>query len=188
MLEIYLEEQEGFDEEKQEFIKFPAVKIQLEHSLISISKWEAKWHKPFLKSSNDLSQEEIIDYIKCMTISPGNLDDRTYYLLTRDKVNQITDYIQNPMTATWFSESEDPKKTKQETITSELIYYWMVALQIPFECQKWHINRLLTLIRVCNEKNKEASPNKKKKASQRELMSRAEALNQQRKAKYNTKG
>lgn len=187
MLEIHVDSREGFDEIKQEFVETPAIVLQLEHSLISISKWESKWHKPFLQSSDNLQPEEIIDYIKCMTISPGKVDDNVYYLLTKEKVDAITDYIRNPMTATWFKEEKNAPKSK-EIITSELIYYWMVALQIPFECQKWHLNRLLTLIRVCNAKNEESMPNRKDKLSKRELMSRNAALNAQRKAKLHSKG
>lgn len=187
MLEIHIDSIEMFDERRQEFIRIPPVNLQLEHSLISISKWESKWHKPFIKSSNQLSQEEIIDYIKCMTISPGNVDSKVYYFLSQDNVNKIIDYIKDPMTATWFKEEKNSPKSR-EIITSELIYYWMVALQIPFECQKWHLNRLLTLIRVCNSKNEESMPNKKNKLSKGELMSRNAALNAQRKAKLHSKG
>lgn len=187
MLEITIDPQEGFDETRQEFVYTKGITLQLEHSLISISKWESKWHKPFLQSSDHLSPEEIVDYIRCMTISPGKVDDKVYYLLTKDKVNTITEYIQNPMTATWFKEEKNASKSR-EVITSELIYYWMVALQIPFECQKWHLNRLLTLIRVCNAKNEESMPNKKNKLSKGELMSRNAALNAQRRAKLHSKG
>ena len=146
------------------FLNTPEVTIKIEHSLVAIAKWEAKWHVPFLDPNSEKTNEMMIDYIRCMTISPGKVDDKVYYLLTKDKVNTITEYIQNPMTATWFKEEKNASKSR-EVITSELIYYWMVALQIPFECQKWHLNRLLTLIRVCNAKNEESMPNKKNKLS-----------------------
>lgn len=188
MLEIQIDSKEGFDESKNEFVKFPKVTLQLEHSLISISKWESKWHKPFLQYSKNLTQEEIFDYIRCMTISPGNIDSRVYYFLSQKNIDDIIAYIQNPMTATWINEDKKNKGKSKEIITSELIYYWMVALQIPFECQKWHLNRLLMLIKVCNAKNEEANPNKKNKLGQRELMSRNAALNAQRKARLHTKG
>lgn len=187
MLEIIIESREVFNETKQEFITYPRTVLQLEHSLISISKWESKWHKPFLQSSDNLNQDEILDYIKCMTISPGKVDDNIYLLLSQKNVDDIINYIKNPMTATWFSENKKGPRSR-EIITSELIYYWMVALQIPFECQKWHLNRLLTLIRVCNAKNEEANPNNKNKLSKSALMSRNAALNAQRKAKLHTKG
>ena len=189
MLEIKIDPPECFDEEKQEFVNIPSTTLHLEHSLISISKWEAKWHKPFLESSDKMTQEEIIDYVKCMTLSSNVKDPIIYQFLSEQNVKDITAYIQNPMTATWFNEDKDKKKPgKKEIITSELIYYWMVELQIPFECQKWHLNRLLTLVRVCNVKHEEQDPNKKKKVSKREMMSRAAALNAQRRAKLNTKG
>lgn len=123
--------------------------------------------------------------MKCMTISPGHVDDKVFYLMDKKNFEKITDYISDPMTATWFKEEKNKPRNK-EIITSELIYYWMVALQIPFECQKWHINRLLTLIRVCNAKNEESTS--KNKMSKRDLMSRNAALNAQRKAKLNSRG
>lgn len=192
MLEIRINGCEYFDEEKREFFTTPDTVLCLEHSLISVSKWEAKWHKPFLHNSNNLTQEEIIDYIKFMTLANKKIDDNVYLTLSSENIQEIIDYIQNPMTATWFGEDRNknnqaPRRQK-EIITSELIYYWMVALQIPFECQKWHLNRLLTLIRVCNVKNEEANPNTKRKMSKSELMSRNAALNAQRRARMNTKG
>lgn len=187
MLEIKVNSVELFDDDKQEFSTIPETTLHLEHSLISISKWEAKWHKPFMENSDKMTQEEIVDYVKCMTLSSNNVDDKIYWYMSKENIEQIIAYIQNPMTATWFSEDKTNKKHKKEVITSELIYYWMVALQIPFECQKWHLNRLLTLVRVCNAKNEEQSPNKPK-MTQRQMMARAAALNAQRQAKYNTKG
>lgn len=186
MLEIKVDGQELYNETKNEYITTPSTILQLEHSLISISKWEAKWHKPFIQSSDHMNRDEIIYYIKCMTISPGNVKDEVYLSLSQENVDNIIDYIKNPMTATWFKE-EKQKSRSREIITSELIYYWMIALQIPFECQKWHLNRLLTLIRVCNAKNEETAPNKHKMGA-RELMSRNAALNAQRRAKLHTKG
>ncbi len=189
MLEILVGAIELFDDNKQEFLNLPPTKLCLEHSLISISKWESKWHKPFLDNTDKLSQDEIVDYIKCMTISPNNVDEKVYLYMPKDSIEKILDYIRNPMTATWFSKEETKKaKHKKEILTSELIYYWMIALQIPFECQKWHLNRLLTLIKVCDVKNEESNPNPKNKPSQRQLMARAAALNAQRRAKLNSKG
>lgn len=187
MLEIKTKALECYDENKEEFFTLPEVTLHLEHSLISVSKWEAKWHKPFIQNADKLVKEEIIDYIKFMTISPNNVDTMIYEYLSEENVTTIIKYIQNPMTATWFGERKEKGKKSREIITSELIYYWMVSLQIPFECQKWHLNRLLTLIQVCNVKNEEMSPNKPK-MGQRALMSRNAALNAQRKAKLHTKG
>lgn len=171
---------EGWDEEKEEFIK-PQVKIlQLEHSLISLSKWESRWCKPFL-SSKEKTDEEIMDYIKCMTITQ-NVDPDLYNHLTAENIDDINTYIYAPMTATTFSEDKT-SKANREIITSELVYFWMVSLQIPFECQKWHLNRLLTLIRVCNVKNQPP-----KKMNKRDVMNRNAALNAARRKQLNTKG
>ena len=180
MLTITIPATEEFDEIKGEFVYSKEQTLQLEHSLISISKWESKWCKAFL-GKQEKTTEEVIDYVKCMTLNK-NIDDDVYGCLSQDNIKAINDYIGAPMTATVFSNNEQGKKNN-ETITSELIYYWMIALQIPFECQKWHINRLLTLIRVCNIKN--APP---KKMSKREIMSRNSALNAARKKQLNTKG
>ena len=180
MLQIVIPGQELWDEQKQEFINTKEQVLQLEHSLISLSKWEAKWCKVFL-SKQEKTQEETIDYIKCMTITP-NVDPEVYNHLTRENIKEIEDYIAAPMTATYFS-SDNAGKSSREQVTSELIYYWMIALNIPFECQKWHLNRLLTLIRVCNIKNQPP-----KKMSKREIMSRNAALNAARRQQLNTKG
>lgn len=180
MLTITIPETEIFDEIKGEFVYTKAQTLQLEHSLISISKWESKWCKAFL-GKQEKTTEEVIDYVRCMTLNK-NVDDSVYDCLSQANIAAINDYIGAPMTATVFSNNDSGKKNN-EVITSELIYYWMIALQIPFECQKWHINRLLTLVRVCNIKN--APP---KKMSKREIMSRNSALNAARKKQLNTKG
>lgn len=179
MLRITIPATEQWDERKQEFISTKECSIQLEHSLVSLSKWESKWHKPFL-GKDDKSEEEIIDYIRCMTITQ-NVDPTVYYALTPKNVEMIKEYIDNPMTATTFRDSGG--KSSNEIITAELIYYWMVAFQIPFECQKWHLNKLLTLIRVCNIKNQ---PDKK--MNQNQIMKQNAALNAARRKKMNTKG
>lgn len=179
MLRIVIPGQEFWDEEKQEFINTKEQVLQLEHSLISLSKWEAKWCKVFL-SKQEKTAEETIDYIKCMTITP-NVDPEVYNRLTKENIKEIEDYIAAPMTATYFSSNDG--KPSHEQVTSELIYYWMIALTIPFECEKWHLNRLLTLIKVCNIKNQPP-----KKMSKREIMSRNAALNAARRKQLNTKG
>ena len=180
MLQIAISGTEQWDEVHQEFVYTKEQTLTLEHSLISISKWEAKWHKAFL-SKKEKTREETLDYIKCMTLTP-NVDPEVYNCLTSDMYRQINDYIAAPMTATVFS-NEKGGPANREVVTSELIYYWMIALNIPFECQKWHLNRLLTLIRVCNIKN--ASP---KKMGKRALMSRNSALNAARRQSLNTRG
>ncbi len=182
MLKIIVPARELWDEKNQEFINVKEQPLALEHSLVSLSRWESKWCKPFL-TRQEKTREEIIDYVRCMTLTE-NVDPIIYEYLSEGNVKQINSYIDAPMTATWFSE-DDKKKSRGsgEQITSELIYYWMVALNIPFECQYWHLNRLITLIRVCEVKNQ-----KPKKMSRRELMSRNASLNAARKQKLNTKG
>ena len=170
---------EGWDEEKQEFVEPKTKTLRLEHSLVSLSKWESKWRRPFI-SKKPMSDEETIDYIKCMTITQ-NVDPDVYEHLTRDNIKQVIDYIDAPMTATTFS--QDKSKSSREVVTAEIIYHWMIALQIPPEYRKWHLNQLLTLIRVCNIKN--APP---EKMSRRDVLSRNRALNEARKKRLNTKG
>lgn len=180
MLQIHVADKERFDEEHEEFIYIKGQNIVLEHSLISLSKWESKWCKPFL-GQEAKTNEEIIDYIRCMTLTQ-NVDPLVFYSLDPKTINEINEYINAPMTATWFSE-ESNKKGSKEVVTSEVIYYWMIALNIPFQCEKWHLNRLLTLIKVCNEKNKPA-----KKMNKKALMERNRSLNEARKAALNSKG
>ena len=180
MLHINVPGREFFNEKSQEFITIPGASLALEHSLVSISKWESKWHKPFLDST-EKTQEEVVDYIKCMTLTQ-NVNPDIYSILSTDNMSDINDYINDSMTATTFTESKTTSH-KKEVVTSELVYYWMIALQIPFECQKWHINRLLTLIRVCNIKNQPP-----KKMSKNDILSRNKSLNAARKAKLHSRG
>jgi hypothetical protein len=180
MLQIIISGKEFWDEKNEEFIKSEKDQVlQLEHSLVSISKWESKWCKPFL-TKEEKTFEETIDYIKCMTITQ-NVDPNVYNRLSQSNISDINEYIARPMTATTFFDQKSG--TSRETITSELIYYWMISLNIPMECQRWHINRLLTLIRVCNVKN--TPP---KKMNKREIASRYAALNASRRKQFNTRG
>jgi len=182
MLQIDILGKELWDEKKQEFVYSKDQTLSLEHSLVSISKWEAKWHKPFINNDKK-THEEILDYIRCMTATQ-NVDPNIYNFLTDKNIKDVNEYISDSMTATWFTERNDiPKKTPTEHITSELIYYWMIALEVPFECQRWHLNRLLTLIRICNIKNKPA-----KKHSNREILSKNAALNAARRKELGTSG
>lgn len=181
MLRITIPAKEGFDESTNEFVTISKEQtLKLEHSLVSLSKWESKWCKAFL-TKEEKTTEETIDYIKCMTITP-DVDPNVYMALTREHIEEINNYIGAPMTASHISEEKNGKSSK-EVVTSELIYCWMIALNIPFECQKWHLNRLLTLIRICNVKNQ---PSKKK--SKRDIMSRNAALNAARRKKLNSRG
>lgn len=180
MLQIKISATEAWDENKEEFVQTSHEQVlQLEHSLVSISKWEAKWCKPFL-TKEDKTYEETLDYIKCMTITQ-NVKDETYDRLTKSNIDAINNYISESRTATTFSDTK--VGTSREIITSELIYYWMITLNIPMECQKWHINRLLTLIRVCNVKN--TPP---KKMNKREIASRYASLNAARRKQFNSRG
>lgn len=179
MLKIKIPKSELYDEKNNVFYEVQETELQLEHSLVSISKWESKWNKPFL-SNNDKTKEQLLDYIRCMTLTQ-NVNPVVYKALPASAINDINKYIEAPMTATTFR--EDNNKKSKEIITNEIIYYWMISYNIPFECQKWHLNRLLTLIRVCSAKN---APNKK--MSTREIMNRNRALNKARRAQYNTRG
>lgn len=179
MLQIEIPPHEMWDEAHEQFLYFDGKVLQLEHSLVSISKWESKWEKPFL-SKNEKTTDEISDYVRCMTLTQ-NVAPEVFNYLTSDNFRQIQDYIDAPMTATTFS--PDPSEKRSGIITAEVIYYRMIEFNIPFECQKWHLNRLLTLIKVCERYNRP-----RKKMSNREVMARNAALNAKRRAKYNSRG
>lgn len=188
MLKITIYGKESFNNKTQEFVKptFDKVTLQLEHSLVSLSKWESMHHKPFL-TNDEKTTSEVKDYIKCMTVTPYNVDPIVYEYFTNYDIKKVNDYIADSMTATWFNEQNNktgkaPRKPEQ--ITSELIYYWMISCQIPFECEKWHLNRLLTLIKVCNIKNN-ASNNK---MSKQDTLMQNRSLNAARRKRFNTKG
>lgn len=180
MLRITIPEMELYDDDTEEFIKTKACHLQLGHSLVSISKWESYWNKPFL-SKDPKTTEETMHYIECMTITQ-NIPYTVYSYLTKYNMQQINEYIESPMTATIISETKK-KNGSREIITSEIIYYWMITLSIPLECQKWHLNRLLTLINVCNIKSQPPE-----KMGRKELNSRNRDLNASRRNALNTKG
>lgn len=185
MLTLTIPSAEFYDEVKEIFVNTAETTIELEHSLVSVSKWESALEKPFLAES-EKTDRETIEYIKCMTLTP-NVDPILYEVLSGENYKQVSDYIEAKMTATWFSDkpSTPGGPAKKEIVTAELIYYWMVALTIPFECQHWHLNRLLTLVKVTNLKNQ---PEKSKKMSKMELAQRNRQLNAQRKAAMGTTG
>lgn len=181
MFTLVIPDTERYNEEDSTFIKIKGCVLQLEHSLISVSKWESKWCVPFLmKEDKTLAQS--IDYVRCMTITPG-VDPSVYKQIDADSLVKINEYIQAPMTATWFTDRPGGSRRGREVVTSELIYYWMIASEIPFECQKWHLNRLLTLIRICEIKN---SPPKKR--SKQDILNQYDAINKQRRQALNTSG
>ena len=182
MLILDIPEMELFDESTDRFITIKPQTLKLEHSLISISKWESKWLKPFLTKDNK-TKEELLDYVKCMLVNPISNDDVITYLSAQN-IRKIIDYIDSPMTATTVTFFENEKKYgKSETITSELIYYWMISAGIPFECEKWHINRLFSLLKICSVKN---AP--KKKTNTREFAKSQSDLNAKRRAMMKSKG
>lgn len=181
MLTIVVPAYENYDAENNLFIQVKEKSLSLEHSLVSISKWEAKYHRSFM-NNGPKTNKEVMDYIKFMTITQ-NVNPDTYRHLSEDNVAQIKEYLEDPMTATTFSNLSPGSKKNKEIITAEIIYYWMTALNIPFECQKWHINRLMTLIRVCNIKN---APSKKMK--RKDILARNAKLNAERRRALNTRG
>jgi len=177
---VTIPDAEAFDERTNQFLQIKGRRIQVEHSLKSIALWESKWHKPYI-SKDKKTKEEVLDYVRCMTLTK-DVDPILYYYIPETELNNIANYIEDPMTATTFGEDK-LTGPRNKIITSEILYYDMIALQIPWECEKWHLNRLITLIRVCSEKNK---PDKK--MSKSDIMRRNRALNAARRKKLNTKG
>lgn len=188
MLEIIIPEKHirVFNEIKEEFeyIDVNETKLELEHSLVSVAKWEQKWRKAFL-GEDEKTYEEIMDYIRCMTLN-GPISQVVYKNISPDLLNQIIDYIKDPMTATTITSMSSMDNTlgvNIKRVTAEIIYYWMISLNIPFECQHWHLNTLLMLIRVINVKNGKQTKVPKKDAARERAR-----LNAQRRAMYNSKG
>lgn len=180
MLQITTPKTELYDEETERFIIVPETTLKLEHSLISLSKWESKWHKPFL-DGKEKTAEEIIDYVKSMTID-SKVDPLVFACLTEENMRDINDYMENPMTATWFNENKPTSSRKIST--SEVIYSQMIKAGVPFECEKWHLNRLMTLIRVCAIENLSGE----KKMSKGEVIQQNRDLNAARRAALKSKG
>ncbi len=183
MLKLTVPGYEYYDAKTNTFGHTKTTTLQLEHSLVSLSKWEEKWNKPFL-GKEPKTMEQCIDYVRCMTITQ-NVDPLVYQGLTNDNFEAVNQYIEAPMTATWFND-KDNKKFNREVITAEVIYYWMISLNIPFECQKWHLNKLLTLVRVCNIKNTPAK--KRNKGPNRAMLDQRAALNKARREKLHSTG
>ena len=183
MLTIEIPEQVFWDEDAEEFIRVKAKTLTLEHYLLAISKWESKWKKPFL-AGKEHTMEESRDYVRCMTLTQS-VDPKVYLGLSDDIYSKITEYINDSMTATWFSEEQKRRRggVSREVITSELIYYWMISYNIPFSCEKWHLNRLLTLIQICGIKQE-----KPQKIPKGKLARSNAALNAARRARLGSRG
>ncbi len=181
MISIKIPAGEYYNPKTNEFVKYKEHTLRLEHSLRSMAKWESKWHKPFLSKDNK-TNEEIIDYLRCMTLNTADVDDCVYYCIPGSEMEKLTQYMEDPMTATTITRIGNQPKSRA-IVTAEILYYDMIALNIPFECEKWHINRLLMLIEVCNEKNKPS-----KKIPRNELISRNKLLNAARRKRLGTKG
>ena len=180
MLKIVIPEREFFNENTNQFEYSKPQEVTLEHSLISISKWESKWHKPFLDEKHQKTDEEFIDYVRCMSLT--NIPEEVFENISESNKAEIMMYINDSHTATWFAEDKTPPPSNK-IITSEVIYSWMIQQEVPFECQKWHLNRLLTLIRVCSIENMPA-----KKMSPASILSQNTSLNKMRKAMLHTRG
>lgn len=182
-LQIHVKGGELFDEATSSFITVNDTNLILEHSLISISKWEMKWHIPFLDDKKEKTKEQLLYYFYCMVVSPKEVDQNIFRYLTQAQQMEILNYIKNPMSATTITVY---KKTRnKEIITSELIYYWMCGNQIPFECEKWHLNRLLNLIQICGIKN---DPKGGKKMGKKDIISQNDKINDMRRKMMKTKG
>ena len=177
---VTIPDKEFFDQANNRFLTIRGRSLTFEHSLLSITKWESKWHKPYL-SKTEKTREEAIDYLRCMCLD--KIDDPNIFMaIDADAMKEISLYIEDPMTATTFR--EDHKRQSREIITNEIVYYWMTELNIPFDpCQKWHFNRLMTLIRVASIKKQPP-----KKMGKKEWAAQRSAINAQRRAKYNSKG
>lgn len=180
-LTITIADKEFLDERTLTFVKVKGATLQMEHSLVSLQKWESKWEVPFLHTENK-TREQVIDYFKCMTLTQ-NVQPDVYAYMSEDEIKQITDYINRKMTASWFSNTNPNYKAKREIVTAELIYYWMIKCEIPFECRKWHLNQLMTLIQTFSVKDGKAT-----KMSKKEILSQNKARNQMRRARSHSKG
>lgn len=178
-IEISIPETRLWDPVKEEFLYVKSQKLLLEHSLLSISKWEAKWKKPYLNSEK--TPIEVVDYIRCMTLTK-NVDPNVYYAIPATELEKLQNYILDPMTATTITNHEQ-KRPGREVITAEILYWQMAQLNIDLEWEKRHLNRLITLIQVCAIKSQPP-----KKMSKAEIAKQNKALNAARRKRHNSRG
>lgn len=183
MLNLIVPSRQLFDENTQTFLYTNETVLNLEHSLISISKWESIWKKPFFETT-EMTRDESISYIKCMSLNK-HAPDEVFMSVTDDEIDNVVKYMNDSMTATWFADNKDSTSGKKQIVTSELVYYWMIMFNIPVEFEKWHINRLMTLIRIFIAKNQKKD---KKRVSKKDFYSQRDALNKKRRAAHNSKG
>ena len=183
-ISIHINGRELYDEATNTFISIPSLDLLMEHSLISVSKWESKWKKSFLSNADKLTTDEMLDYFSKMCIKPQDVDPNSFLVLSRDEINKIVNYIKEEQSATTITYHSKGGRNKK-IITSELIYYWMVAAQIPFECEKWHLSRLLKLIEIYGIEN---DPKGKKKMPKKDVYNQYDKLNAMRRAQMHTKG
>lgn len=179
MLKLTVLGTETFNDVTSEFGSEGDVVLELEHSLVSLSKWEAEFEKPFL-TNDQKTAVEILAYIKAMCLDP-DIPESVFEKLSGENFREINSYIDAKMTATWFNENRSAPS--REVVTSELIYYWMTVYTIPFSCETWHLNRLFTLIRICNIKH-----DKPKTMSRSDQAAEQRRLNNERKNRFNSTG
>lgn len=182
MLTIVVPEQHLFDDSTQKFVNNEAVTLELEHSLVSLSKWESTWEIPFMAEEPEKTDAQTLDYVRCMVLTP-DVPPEVFNRVSAENLADVNKYINAKMTATWFT--DQPIPGVKPVVTAEIVYYWMVSLQIPFECQDWHFNRLMTLIKVINEKN---APEKKQTRSHRDIAAERRAMNRARRDKMGSAG
>lgn len=189
MLNIDIPKGKEWDDDLQKFVSHDELHLSLEHSLISISRWESKWHKPFL-DDKEKTEEELFDYIRCMCVTQNVTIDKIKEL-PKEAVAQINQYINDEYTGTHFTDyrkNQKNRNSRNEIMSSERIYYSMIAYNIPFSCEKWHLSRLMTLIRVCQFEAERQDPKSKNKMSLNDIYARNRALNEQRRKAWHTKG
>lgn len=170
-----------YSESENRFYKVEETTVELEHSLVALSKWESKWHKPFL-TKDQKTRAEVIDYFRCMCLTPS-IEPLVFNAIKDREFVRIMKYIDDPMTATTITHHSSTKRGNTGTVTSELIYYWMGEYNISKECEWWHINRLFKLIEITSVKRQP-----EKKMSKRDIAAQNKSLNAMRRARHGSRG